>query len=64
MISAIKISINRRCFECLFFGNMDCLNKSEIMKCNFVFWVCSVLYNDVLSVSIRFSVKFCIYEHI
>ena len=29
-----------------------------------MFWVCFGLYMDVLSVSMRFSVIFCIYEHI
>ena len=36
----------------------------ENIICILVFLVCSGLYIDVLSVSTRFSVIFCVYEHI
>ena len=39
------------------------LEKCEIRKCMVVVLVCFVLYIDVLSVSMRFSIRFCIYEH-
>ena len=36
----------------------------KVLKDLFVFWVCFGLYIDALNVSMRFSVIFCIYEHI
>ena len=35
--------------------------KCKIWKCNLVLLVCFVLYIDVLSVSVIFSIRFCIY---
>ena len=43
---------------------MDVNKKRWISKCKLVILVCFVLYIDVLSVSMRFSVIFCMHEHI
>ena len=51
------------CFQCQIFRR-EIWGKCEPRKQNFVCSVCFVLYIDVLSVSIRFSIRFCIYEHI
>ena len=49
--------------ECLVFVK-SIFGKCRNRKCNLVFWVCYVLYIDVLSASMGSSIRFCIYEHI
>ena len=46
------------------FGKLWTFEKCKNLKCDLVFWVCFVLYIDILSVSMRFNIRFCIYEHV
>ena len=61
----MKISENAVLHEFIIFEYMDFRKqKNDIWKCIFVLLVYSELYIHVLSVSTRFNVILCIYEHI
>ena len=57
---------NAERFAWLLFGGKFVfrIRKDEIRKYNLVCLVCFVVYMDVLSVSMRFRLFFCIYEHV
>ena len=59
-----KYAYNAELFECLILEEYGFGENVKIVNDVWCFFMCFVLYIDVLSVSMKSNVFFCIYEHI